>query len=141
MGVDIVEISRIQAVWDRKPSFAQRILTQRELAYFEKVTGRRKIEFLAGRFAGKEAYSKALGTGLGRLSFKDIEILINDQGQPVLTSHPKAGRALISISHTRDLCLAQVLLQEVWEWEAGLFMFFHPSELVNWMAWYVNKVW
>lgn len=113
IGVDIVEISRIQAAWDRKPSFAQRILTQSELAYFEKVTGRRKIEFLAGRFAGKEAYSKALGTGLGCLSFKDIEILFNDQGQPVLTAQPKDSRALISISHSRDLCLAQVLLQEV----------------------------
>lgn len=119
IGVDIVEISRIQAAWDRKPSFAQRILTQSELAYFEKVTGRRKIEFLAGRFAGKEAYSKALGTGLGRLSFKDIEILFNDQGQPVLTAQPKDSRALISISHSRDLCLAQVLLQEVWDFEAG----------------------
>lgn len=50
-------------------------MTNKELQIFERLSPKRKIEFLAGRFAAKEAFSKAYGTGIGRdLSFRDIEI-------------------------------------------------------------------
>ncbi|WP_449489008.1 holo-ACP synthase, partial [Streptomyces lavendulae] len=72
IGLDITELKRIASMAGRhKKRFAERILTRGQEAdqYYE-LSEKRKIEFLAGRFAAKEAFSKAFGTGIGRqLSF------------------------------------------------------------------------
>ena len=71
----------------------------------------RKIEFLAGRFAAKEAYSKAVGTGIGKeLSFLDIEIETDALGKPFIAKPDITG--FISISHSRDYAVAQVIIEE-----------------------------
>jgi holo-[acyl-carrier protein] synthase len=111
-GIDIVELDRIKTIIERQPKFIQRILTDREQMVFEKLTGGRKIEFLAGRFAAKEAFSKACGTGIGpELSFLDIEIQTNAKGKPEIVSPVKEGVHL-SISHSRDYAIAQVIIEK-----------------------------
>ncbi|MDN4527283.1 holo-ACP synthase [Fictibacillus fluitans] len=110
-GIDIVEIIRIQEVCRKQHRFPARILTERELAVFEKLTGRRQAEFMAGRFAAKEAYAKAIGTGIGKhLSWQDIEISKNDNGKPFIAAEPDTIVHL-SISHSKEFAVAQVIME------------------------------
>ena len=84
IGTDIVEIDRIQLILLSQSSdrFIKRILTAAEREYAEQ-RGGRLYEFIAGRFAAKEAVSKAMGCGIGqRLGFHDIEILPDAAGKP-----------------------------------------------------------
>jgi holo-[acyl-carrier protein] synthase len=111
IGIDIIELSRIQEILNRQKRFVDRVLTTNERLKFEELSAARKVEFLAGRFAAKEAYSKANGTGIGEdLSFLDIEIGNDHTGKPVITK-PKA-LAHLSISHSRDYAVAQVIIEE-----------------------------
>lgn len=112
IGIDLVEINRIKEVARRQDRFVNRILTDKEKSMYRSLSKKRSLEFLAGRFAAKEAYVKALGTGIGQVSFLDIEILPDDQGRPVFTRHPSSNRAILSITHTDELAAAQVLLQK-----------------------------
>lgn len=111
IGLDITEIERIEAAYTKNESFAARVLTESERVLFEPLTGNRKMEFLAGRFAAKEAFSKAYGTGIGKLSFQDIEILKGERGQPVVTRSPYVGTVWVSISHSKENAVAQVILE------------------------------
>jgi len=72
-------------------------------------TEKRKIEYLAGRFAAKEAFVKALGTGIGEVSFQDIEIL-SSGGKPVCNY--KDFKCHVTISHTDEYAVAFVLLEK-----------------------------
>ncbi|WP_078592683.1 holo-ACP synthase [Evansella clarkii] len=112
-GLDIVEISRIKALYSRKPAFAKRILTEEEFRIFDSLPEKRKLEYLAGRFSGKEAYAKATGTGIGReLSFQDIRILNDKNGKPVIhTKSAGSEKAHISITHTATFAAAQVIIE------------------------------
>lgn len=115
IGVDIEEIDRIRKMADRQ-HFVTKVLTPNEVAVYEALSDKRSAEFLAGRWSAKEAYSKALGTGIGHaVSFQDVEILDDETGKPVLVQHPFEGNGLVSISHTRDLVMTQVLLEGVSE--------------------------
>src|SRR5699024_2759604 len=81
IGIDIIELSRIQKSVQNNPRFVHRILAEEEIKHYENLsTDRRKVEFLAGRFAAKEAFAKANGTGIGELSFRDIQVLSNENG-------------------------------------------------------------
>ena len=112
IGLDVVEIDRINKAYIRRESFPQRVLTGRELEIFSGLKGKRKIEFLAGRFSVKEAFSKALGTGIGKVGFLDIEILPDQSGKPIVTQSPFKGKAWVSISHTDSIAISQVILEE-----------------------------
>lgn len=112
IGLDVVEIERIEKAYIRRNSFADRVLTEKELELFDGLTGKRKIEFLAGRFSVKEAFSKALGTGIGKITFLDIEVLPNELGKPICTKYPFEGNVWVSISHTDSLAIAQVILEK-----------------------------
>jgi holo-[acyl-carrier protein] synthase len=112
IGVDIVEIARIRALYDRHGKrFMQRILTGAEM---EQCLGKPDpVASLAGRFAAKEAVSKALGTGIARgLSWHSIEVLNDEAGKPWVTlhGHPET-RASISISHDRHSAVAMALIE------------------------------
>nr|WGD94286.1 holo-ACP synthase [Bacillus subtilis] len=61
IGLDITELKRIASMAGRQKRFAERILTRSELDQYYELSEKRKIEFLAGRFAAKEAFSKAFG--------------------------------------------------------------------------------
>jgi len=112
IGIDVAELGRIKKLYERQPRFPERILTEAELEMFKALKGYRQIEFLAGRFAAKEAFSKARGTGIGvALSFQDIEIKKDEKGRPYF-SKPKGELAHLSITHTREYAFAQVILEE-----------------------------
>jgi holo-[acyl-carrier protein] synthase len=111
IGVDITELDRMETLINRQPRLKERILTESEILIFEKLNGRRKVEYFAGRFAAKEAFSKANGTGIGKhLSFLDIEITSDDKGKPVI-SKPFSEGVHLSISHSRDYAVAQVVIE------------------------------
>lgn len=112
IGIDLLSILRIHKAYQRQPRFANRVLTPAELARFQTLQEPHCWEFLAGRFAAKEAYAKAYGTGIGRLSFQDLEVLNAASGQPEFTRHPFNGEALITIAHTAEYAVAQVLLEK-----------------------------
>ena len=111
-GIDLQEISAVKKAYDRNPRFAKKVLTPKEWERFESLSGNRQMSYLAGRWAGKEAFSKAWGTGIGAVSFKDIEILTNDKGAPVVTQSPFEGKVFISISHSGDFVQASVILEK-----------------------------
>lgn len=113
IGLDIVEMSRIQRVDEKSSKFRERVLTTYELSEYDQLTKRRKTEFLAGRFAAKEAFSKARGTGIGGdCSFQDMEIRKDDKGKPsVFFKGTETG--LVSITHSKDFAAAQVLIQTI----------------------------
>jgi holo-[acyl-carrier protein] synthase len=114
VGVDIVEIERVAGVvarWGGR--FLERVYTAAELTYC-----RGRTPELAARFAGKEAIAKALGTGIRGLSWREMEILADPLGKPIVRLHGRAGqRALaiglsqfaISLSHSRDFAVAMVV--------------------------------
>ncbi|USI66266.1 holo-ACP synthase [Lactococcus petauri] len=113
IGTDNVEISRIVQALERNDKFAQRVLTINEFAHFSSFTSKkRQAEFLAGRWAAKEAFSKALGTGFdSQLSFHHIEISKSEKGKPYFLEHPFAGQAHLSISHSNLEAVAMVVLE------------------------------
>jgi holo-[acyl-carrier protein] synthase len=119
LGLDAAEIDRIAATLSRYGDrFTHRVFTDGEIAY---CTRRREpsVHF-AGRFAAKEATMKALGTGRSQnVLWRDIEVVRARGGPPRLALHGGAARrlaaiggrsALLTITHTRALAFAQVLL-------------------------------
>ena len=113
IGLDVTEIERITIAHGRTSKFIQRILTSLELKRFEELNDTRQVEFLAGRFAAKEAFAKALGTGIGKnCSFLDIEVLPNDDGKPILYFKGLEVNGYVSITHTKQFAAAQVILVE-----------------------------
>ena len=116
VGVDAVEIDRIASVYSRHGErFLARVYTDREAARY-----RGRINELAARFAAKEAVSKALGTGLNGIRWREIEVLPDPRGKPlVFLSGRAASRAAeiglsefaISITHTNQLALVFVVAQ------------------------------
>ena len=113
IGIDAVELERIEKIIEEKPSFVKRVLTPSELSHFSLLSAHRKVEFLGGRFACKEAFSKAWGTGIGKVTFQDIEVLSNDLGAPVVTKSPVAiEKVFVSITHTQTTAFAQIIIEE-----------------------------
>jgi len=113
IGLDVTEIERIKAAHILTPKFKARILTANELDRFTKMKETRQLEFLAGRFAAKEAFAKAMGTGIGKhCSFHDIEVISNEDGKPVLYFKGREVNGHVSITHTKQFAAAQVILVE-----------------------------
>ena len=113
IGLDIVELERIEQVCQRNPRFIDRVLTLREKERYKTLSARRQIEYLSGRFAAKEAFAKALGTGIGtHCAFTDIEVLNDQQGAPYLLFKGKKVNAFITITHTNTVAAAQVIRVE-----------------------------
>ena len=121
IGTDIVEVSRIEDSLARfGDAFAQRILNEREwLAYAQSQT---QARFLAKRFAAKEAFAKALGTGLrAPATFQNIEVTHDDLGKPILDLAPELQvlldrqgilHAHLSVSDEKALAAAFVVLEK-----------------------------
>ncbi|MDD7804897.1 MAG: holo-ACP synthase [Endozoicomonas sp. (ex Botrylloides leachii)] len=121
IGSDIVKVARIAAIASRHGErFAKRILTARELATYQQAVN--PIAFLAKRFAAKEAAAKALGTGIGKVSFHHLEISNNSRGAPKLTFHGHAARLQqqrnishchLTIADEEDNAVAFVVLESI----------------------------
>ena len=113
IGIDLIELNRIEVLLERQPEFPTRILTAREMDHFLELSKHRQIEFLAGRFATKEAFSKAFGTGIGEhVSFLDIEILPNDVNKPIVYTDLYHGNIHVSISHSKEYAIGQIILEK-----------------------------
>lgn len=110
-GIDLIEIRRLDSL---KPPirerFYRRVYTDRE-----REICRERTERYAARFAAKEAVSKVLGTGIGAVEWRDIEIDSDDQGAPVLRLHGKAAEKAaelglidwsISLTHSKEYAAA-----------------------------------
>ena len=113
LGTDIVKIARIQNILKKHSKFVDRILTPAELKVYDSFThSTRQLAFLAGRFASKEAYSKALGIGINHpLKFTDIEILPDSSGNPRIVQGPVLHPdAIVSISHEEEYAMATVII-------------------------------
>lgn len=112
IGIDIIELERIQQAVLRKKRFIDRILTNREKkVYHHFKKEQRKLEFLAGRFAAKEAFAKATGKGIGKLSFQHIEILSETKGAPIIKVEGYDSETIfLSISHSKHYAVAQVII-------------------------------
>lgn len=111
-GIDLQEISAIEQAYQKRPNFAKKVLTDKELERFSSLTGKRQMEYLAGRWSAKEAFAKAMGTGIGQLGFQDIEIVNDAKGAPQLTCPQFSGKIWLSISHSANFVVASVVLEE-----------------------------
>ncbi len=88
IGIDVVELDRVEKVLKRHPErFLARVFTPAEVAFC-----RGRVPELAARFAAKEATMKALGTGVRGVGWRDIEVLPNRRGKPLLLLHGRAAR-------------------------------------------------
>jgi holo-[acyl-carrier protein] synthase len=113
-GVDVIEIERIgDAVTRWGERFLNRVYTQGEIDYC-----RGRTQSLAGRFAAKEAVSKALGIGIRKIHWRDIEILPDPRGKPQVFLHGRAASVAsmqgisgmdVSITHSRSDAVAMVV--------------------------------
>lgn len=111
IGLDIIELARVEKIATRTARFTERILTERERSIYGTLSQRRKVEFLAGRFAAKEAYAKANGTGIGAgCEFLQIEVLPNALGAPTLYFDGLVVNGFVSITHSEAYAAAQVIL-------------------------------
>jgi holo-[acyl-carrier protein] synthase len=110
IGIDIVAISRIEKLINKfKKKAIDRILTEEEQKYFKTSSS------IAGEFAAKEAFSKAIGTGIGKeCSFKDIIILKNKKNKPYFSQKTlkkfNLKQADVSISHDGGFAIAAVII-------------------------------
>ena len=120
IGIDIVEVYRIRDTIARTPRFLDRVFTPKERAYCEGKEAA-AMQSYAGRFAAKEAFLKALKTGWrGKITWHDVEVVSDEKGVPYLSITGKAKEVMtkhgaqyahISISHTADHAVAQVILE------------------------------
>ena len=121
-GIDLVKIERIEKIIKKwGDNFIFRIFTPLEREYCEIKKGN-KFQSYAGKFAAKEALLKALGLGLRGVNWKDIEVLNNKLGQPVIkltgklkeiTFEKDIDRYFLTISHTKEYAIAQVILESL----------------------------
>jgi holo-[acyl-carrier protein] synthase len=118
VGTDLVKVARIDRALSRKGErFARRILRPEEMPAFLRSAD--PAAHLAKRFAAKEAAGKALGTGIGRISWQAVEVFNDDMGAPGLRFYDKGARRLallgarsacLSIADETDLALAFVVI-------------------------------
>ena len=119
IGTDIVSVGRIEKIkmrWGDR--LAQRILHENE---FKKYVARSRVAtYLATRFAAKEAFAKALGTGIGKISFKDVEVYRLDGGKPAMRffgyaaeqcAEQAIARVHLSLSDEHTYAVAFVVLE------------------------------
>jgi holo-[acyl-carrier protein] synthase len=103
VGTDIVEISRVP--YDNR-AFVHGVLTKEEIELFDK--RKDQAQFLAGRYAAKEAFLKALGTGLAGAKLNEIDVSYDAQGAPVLRY--RGETYAVSISHDGGYAISVVII-------------------------------
>ena len=101
IGTDLIKITRIKNI-NSLEKFALKILSKNELDLFDSLSNDKKITFISKQFAGKEAFSKALGTGISEgIRFKEIEILRDEKGKPIFTAINSLKSFMLNLGITR----------------------------------------
>ena len=121
LGTDIIHVPRVEGALARTDGLKQTLFTQREITYCE--SRGKSAQHFAARFAAKEAFLKAMGTGWrGGYRFNEIEILNDELGKPEAVVHGEVKkycdekgitRIHVSLSHTQDLAKAVVILEVI----------------------------
>jgi holo-[acyl-carrier protein] synthase len=121
LGIDIVEVDRIKKNIEKDNGFRELVFSQNEIVYCESQTN--KFENYAARFAAKEAFFKALGTGwLNGTAFNEIEIVKNELGKPqiILSGETRAtidamlfSSILVSLTHIEQAASAVVIIEKI----------------------------
>ena len=102
VGTDIVKIERIQEMKSLS-AFAEKILSSKEMKIASSYNEKRLIKFLAKQFAGKEAVSKAIGTGIRKpILLKNIEILRDENGKPLLNPLGEVKKIMINLGISKS---------------------------------------
>lgn len=119
IGTDMIEVRRVGQKLARTSGLKRKIFTSREIAYCE--SKRKSEEHFAARFAAKEAFLKAMGTGWSRgYRFNEIEIINTESGKPEVVVHGKVKDFCeqhgitgmhVSLSHIQDAAKAVVVLE------------------------------
>ena len=118
VGTDILEINRISEILKKSDKFLYRVFTDEERAYLEEKS--LKPESVAAFWCAKEAVSKALGTGIKGFELKDIEILHDELGKPIVRLHNNAkllshrlgiGNIQLSLSHAQSYAVAFCVME------------------------------
>ena len=115
VGTDIVEISRIEKSMNNS-RFLEKNFTNSENEYFK--NKKMKPQSVAASFAAKEAFSKALGTGVTGFFLKDVEIMHRENGAPYIKLYNNAkelcgnGKIHLSLSHSKQYATAIVVIEE-----------------------------
>ena len=120
IGTDIVDISRIKKLFNKNKKIKKRIFSEKEIKYCESKTN--KISSYSKRFAAKEAFAKALGTGISKgISFNEISVNNNKNGAPFIellgktktifkNSTNKKKNIYLSLSDEKKYALAMVII-------------------------------
>lgn len=118
IGIDLVDVRRIEELWQRHPQrFLQRLLSSEEQQALLQDSPYSAMR-LAGRWSAKEAISKALGSGFRGFNMNDIEVFNDDLGMPYVrlqrgalerAERIGAERMLLTISHEREMAMAQAI--------------------------------
>ena len=124
IGVDIIENKRIKSSI-RNHKFKDRIYSPKELK--QSILSKNKVKYFSKRFAAKEAFAKALGTGFrNNLNFKDIEIINDKLGKPYYAKNKKITKLIkkefnvksfscfLSISDEKNYSTAFTIIQSIW---------------------------
>ena len=119
IGTDIIEVQRIKKLLAKNNDFKEKIFSENEITYCEKFI--LKEQNYAARYAAKEAFFKALGTGWRfGMAFNEIEILNDDLGKPYFNflgkvmeylDNKKINKSHLSITHIKDYGSAYVILE------------------------------
>lgn len=119
-GIDIVEVARIAAKVAKNNGFRELVFAENEIRYCEKQA--HAAQHFAARFAAKEAFLKALGTGWANgTAFNEIEVVHNGQGQPQLQLTGETANTVkpygitrmhLSLSHQPSMATAIVILEQ-----------------------------
>ena len=121
IGIDLIEVERIAEKIGKKAGFRELVFSQSEIDYCEPMTN--KYEHYAARFAAKEAFFKAIGTGWrDGTAFNEIEIINNEMGKPEISflgktaasiAEMKFGKVSVSLSHLKTMASAIVIIENL----------------------------
>lgn len=120
LGTDIAEVKRFEK-WIKNPQMLERFFNEKELSTAKSISA--LCQHYAVRFAAKEAFSKALGTGITGFNLREVYITNNSEGAPLLNIEGAAlsimkerygeCKAFVSLSHEKEYALAFVILEKV----------------------------
>jgi holo-[acyl-carrier protein] synthase len=120
VGIDMIEVERMAAKIDKGSGFRELVFSEKEIAYCELMAD--KYQHYAARFAAKEAFFKALGTGwLNGTSFNEVEIINNPDGKPELNPIGQTAETLkaygplkisVSLTHLKAIASAIVIIEK-----------------------------
>jgi len=121
IGTDLIEVQRVAEKMEKKAGFKELVFSENEIAYCEGMAF--KYEHYAARFAAKEAFLKAIGTGwVSGTAFNEIEIYHDAEGKPGIrfsgttaqtVKAMNTGRIHVSLSHLKSMACAMVIIEAI----------------------------